>query len=575
MRSLIQQTALGLVMSAGTVALCSVPSDSTASKARPEVGLPMCAVATPPPIDLTQRPNDTGGPAPGAASDGESARTESPAMRRLRLAEDALTPRRDYFDERWEDDEPRRSAPRASRRKDRLASEATRLVSGLESPNTDPASQDRVRRQVRFLTESREGRNGFGAALERSGRYEEIISRALDDRRLPRALMAAALVESGFSPTAVSPAGAAGLWQFMPGTAKIYGLRVDRGYDERFCPWKSSEAAAEHLADLYERFRSWELALAAYNMGYNGLESRLAAHHARTFWELANIEGGLPEETALYVPRVLAAAVVMANLDAFGFDSVERNAPLMASEVEVPLGMPVHLIARAAGMPIRAFREFNGELVGTSAPRAGDPVVVHLPTSIVDRTRAILARLDRGEIDPEDLERPRDDRPRTAWASAREGRARTAWDRDSSWEPRGRDDRSGYGRFGMDGRAAREPDRSRSRALRTFDDDPRYSFPLYARDARDRHDAEARDGDRDFERPAPRRRRTEASTVFYRTVDGDTSETVGKTFGISAEEVCAQNGLKAGSALEKGTLLRLRVSTKTLEKLGSVATQDG
>ncbi len=583
MRTLLQQAALGLVMSAGTVALCSVPSDTTPNKARPDqpsAGLATCSVSPPPaPIDLTQGPAALNADKrPGATAKGES-----PGMRRLRQAEDPSTPRRDYFDERAYDDEaPRTPAPRIPRKLARArgpAADVTKLASGLESRDGDDGGAARVQRFVRFFTESREGRDGFLAALERSGKFEELITQALDDRRLPRALIATALVESGFSPTAVSPAGAAGLWQFMPGTAKAYGLRVDRGYDERLSPWRASQAAAEHLADLYEAFQSWELALAAYNMGYNGLVSRLEAHKAKTFWELADIEGGLPAETALYVPRVLAAAKVMANLDAFGFDTLRRSEPVAASEVEAPPGMPVHLLARAAGMPVRAFRELNNELVGSATPRGPEPVLVHVPTGLVERTRATLARLERGEIDPEDLDRPRE---RTTRDEPAPRRATRSWDRDRDDD---RDlepdlDRAPLpSRYSLGERSAprwrslRDVRDARARSTR-YDDEPIARFAPYAHESR-----EPRDEDRD---PPSRAHATHAahkaepSTVFYRTVEGDTALSIGKTFGLPAEDVCTQNGLKLGTSIDKGTLLRLRVSTKSLEKLSPVvASNDG
>jgi hypothetical protein len=239
-------------------------------------------------------------------------------------------------------------------------------------------------------------------------------------------------------------------------------------------------------------------------------------------------------------------------------------------------------------MPIRAFRELNSELVGTSAPRSGNPVVVHLPTSIVDRTRATLARLDRGEIEPEDLERPHDERPRTTWASARDGRSgrdARAWDRDrdSGWDrDRGRDndERWGSDRSTSEGRTARDAiaGRSRSRSYRSYDDETRYGLPLYARDARDareRRDGDTRDNEREADRPATRTRRIATSTVFYRAVEGDTAQSIGTTFGLPADDVCVQNGLKTCTAVDKGTLLRLRVPAKTLEKLGTVASHEG
>src|SRR5690606_25953375 len=115
----------------------------------------------------------------------------------------------------------------------------------------------------------------FTAWLRRSGKYEPIVNQALSKRKLPKDLAAVAFIESGWWPTAKSSAGAMGLWQFMPQTARAYGLTVSDVYDERMSIWKSTAAAVEHLDDLHTRFQSWDLALAAYNMGYQGLERRV------------------------------------------------------------------------------------------------------------------------------------------------------------------------------------------------------------------------------------------------------------------------------------------------------------
>lgn len=578
---MVQQTALGLLMSFSTAAVCLVPSDTgpkTETSSEPRAV--MCPAPPPPPassaIDLT---------AGGRGGDTKpSTPEERPALRRLRLAEDTSVPRRDYFDAREDEDEPSRRAPRPYRPRAREARlDPTELVSGLESTDGDRASEARIHRFVRFFTDTREGRQGFAAALARSGRYEEIIARALDDRRLPRALAATALVESGFSATAESPVGAAGLWQFMPGTARAYGLRVDRGLDERLSPWKASLAASEHLADLYDHFRSWELALAAYNMGFNALTSRLERHKVKTFWELADIEGGLPAETSLYVPRVLAAAVVMTHLAAFGFDDVDRGEPLAAAELEAPSGMPIHLLARAAGLPVRTFRDLNPELVGSAVPRTDEPIVVHVPTKGFEQTRALVARLERGEIDADDLERPRE---RTAWS--RDGargrdddwRRRDGRERDVAWDaPRApyEEAEPSYRRtrgrpswarqdtdLEDDGRAApyaREEYGARRRDFDRRDDDRRDDRRAYRDDDRDRDEAPR-------ENPLRRRRTTPStSTVFYRTAEGDTAKSIGKTFGLGAAEVSAQNGLEGDAPLATGTLLRLRVPQRALDRM--------
>lgn len=118
--------------------------------------------------------------------------------------------------------------------------------------------------------------------------------------------MAVAQVESGFNPWAVSPKGAAGLWQFMPETARRYGLEVHPKHDERFLPLKSAQAAARYLRDLQAQFGDWLLALAAYNAGEGRVQSLIDRTGIRDFWTMAR-RRLLPRETIEYVPKVLQA----------------------------------------------------------------------------------------------------------------------------------------------------------------------------------------------------------------------------------------------------------------------------
>jgi len=119
-------------------------------------------------------------------------------------------------------------------------------------------------------------------------------------------LWSVARVESGFNPAAVSPKGALGMFQFMPATARRFGLQVDTRVDERLDPTRSAVAAARYLNFLHGRFGDWKLALAAYNSGEQRVASAVERGRTRDFYELSR-RGLLPEETRLYVPRVLAA----------------------------------------------------------------------------------------------------------------------------------------------------------------------------------------------------------------------------------------------------------------------------
>lgn len=151
------------------------------------------------------------------------------------------------------------------------------------------------------------------AALSRGRAYTDMISQKLAARRMPHELVYLAMIESEFKPEARSRASAVGLWQFMAGTARRFGLNVGRGVDDRTNPSKETDAALTYLAQLHDRFRSWYLAAAAYNAGPGAVSRALrratgqATGSDADFYRIAS---ALPAETRDYVPRWIAAARV-------------------------------------------------------------------------------------------------------------------------------------------------------------------------------------------------------------------------------------------------------------------------
>lgn len=143
-------------------------------------------------------------------------------------------------------------------------------------------------------------------AYRGTGHSLAAIKAILRSQGLPASLIGVAAVESGFDPVALSPKGAAGIWQFMPDTARQYGLVVNANQDDRFDVFKSTVAAAHYLRVLHDQFGDWPLALAAYNAGPDRVGRGLDRFNARDFWTLSR-NFALPEETRSYVPRVIAA----------------------------------------------------------------------------------------------------------------------------------------------------------------------------------------------------------------------------------------------------------------------------
>ena len=162
---------------------------------------------------------------------------------------------------------------------------------------------------------------GFASALQRSGRYLDLMRGILREEGLPQDLVYVAMVESAFKYQAHSRAAAHGFWQFIEPTGSRYGLRRTRAYDERSDAVKSTRAAAAYFRDLYEMFGDWHLAMAAYDAGEGKILRSLQRTGARDFWGLAQ-GSTLRRETRDYVPFVLATALIAKDPARFGFDVV-------------------------------------------------------------------------------------------------------------------------------------------------------------------------------------------------------------------------------------------------------------
>ena len=153
--------------------------------------------------------------------------------------------------------------------------------------------------------------------LGRSVLYFPVFEDFLRRNNLPLDLKYLPIVESALEPKATSRVGAAGLWQFMPSTGRMYGLQVDDMVDERRDPLKSTEAAVVHLQDLFEKFENWELAIAAYNSGSGRVSRAVKRARSTSYWK---IRGYLPRETANYVPAFIAASYLVRYFEEHGLE---------------------------------------------------------------------------------------------------------------------------------------------------------------------------------------------------------------------------------------------------------------
>jgi membrane-bound lytic murein transglycosylase D len=250
------------------------------------------------------------------------------------------------------------------------ASSSSAWLHALASPDLPVRYDERVVRYLHFYKDTPSGKAVARAWAKKAGRFGAAIKAELKRAGLPMDLLWLSVIESSHNPTISSPAGAAGLWQFMPDAARSYGLTVDRWVDERLDPERSTQAAIRYLSDLYRRFGSWELSMAAYNMGYGGLSRSVRKYSTNSFWELCRYEAGIPWETTLYVPKILATAVVMSNRRAFGLDGVIEDEPERFDVVVVGPSVPLSELARAVGKPTTEIESLNPQLLAGRTPPA-------------------------------------------------------------------------------------------------------------------------------------------------------------------------------------------------------------
>lgn len=202
-----------------------------------------------------------------------------------------------------------------------------------------------VARFIKYFTGK--GKKFFKKWLERSKKYRDILTKIIKENKLPQDTIYLAMIESGFSPFALSRSGAAGIWQFIPSTGKKYGLRIDYWVDERRDPIKSTYAAVAYLKNLYNYFGSWWLAWAGYNAGEGRIIRAISRAKSNDFWEISDRKF-IKRETRQYVPKLMAAALITSNPEKYGFYDIDYQAEFEFDEVIIPPATDLRIIANAA-----------------------------------------------------------------------------------------------------------------------------------------------------------------------------------------------------------------------------------
>ncbi|MDR1039749.1 MAG: lytic transglycosylase domain-containing protein [Deltaproteobacteria bacterium] len=256
---------------------------------------------------------------------------------------------------------------------------ASPMICGARIPIDRPAVRERLEFEFLLLVHN-------PAQVElwrrRALRYFPLIESSLRNVGLPDDLKYLAVGESDLRPLAVSPAGAAGLWQFMPSTARGFGVKVSRAEDQRLLADVALPAGLEFLRELNGRFGDWPLAMAAYNAGGGRVSQALSGQGASDYWEL-----NLPKETERYVYRIAAIKLVMEGAPAYGFNDRAPSglyAPRNFDQetLTFPKGTTWASLAARYGCPYKELKLLNPHLASRSVLEGG-PYVFRTPKKSV------------------------------------------------------------------------------------------------------------------------------------------------------------------------------------------------
>jgi peptidoglycan lytic transglycosylase D len=199
--------------------------------------------------------------------------------------------------------------------------------------------------------------------LKRSRRYLPIIEKMLNKNKMPEDLKYMAVAESALLSYAGSKEGAVGFWQILPDIGRKYGLIINDTIDERRNIFASTQAAVAHLNALHQSMGSWTLAVAAYNMGEEGLEAEIMVQHTRDYYRLY-----LPIETQRFIFRILSVKLILSDPDAFGFHLTDADyyPPIEFDKIHIDCfqEIPLTLVAKASATDFKVIKDLNPEIRG-------------------------------------------------------------------------------------------------------------------------------------------------------------------------------------------------------------------
>ena len=234
------------------------------------------------------------------------------------------------------------------------------------------------------------GRSTMENGLRRSGQYMRLARKIFAEEGVPLDVTWLGQVESAWKPKAVSWASASGLWQFIPSTGRMYGLRQNAYIDERNSYEQATRASARHLKDLAKRYNgNWELAMAAYNTGAGNIDRAISRAGTANFWMIYPY---IAQETRNYVPNILAVILIAKNPEKYGFRGIKTDAPMSYDVVQVPTATSLQLIADATDTTFDHIRSLNPELKREITPR-GDTYNVRIPAGRAKQFASLIQRI--------------------------------------------------------------------------------------------------------------------------------------------------------------------------------------
>ena len=275
---------------------------------------------------------------------------------------------------------------------DRAARERELAESSVPTFDIQIDVNDEVLRWLDYYSVRR--KDSFVQGLIRSGAYVERFREIFAEAGVPRDLVYMAHVESAYKTTAYSRAHAKGIYQFISGTGRRYGLRIDWYVDERSDPEKSAKAAAAYLRELYDEFGDWYLALAGYNAGEGRVRRSIAKSGSRDFWELSR-RRFFRRETRNYVPAILAAILISKEPAKYGFEFDPAPA-LVYDTIRVEGAVDLRVLANCGGTTPDTLRTLNPALRRMQTPPDGI-IEVHVPVGTGEATMIALADVPTDE----------------------------------------------------------------------------------------------------------------------------------------------------------------------------------